>query len=261
MNLCAVIWSRETTLDELGFCVSAWIDFFQGRGLKLFIAVDDSYDTTITKKNWSVNFIKFQRAGWKKEWLEVSDKLERFGYTHFFSILDDFYLKWSDSCAFEKILNLKGLSRIQYLNMNFHPDQTLEAHPEGEFEHVIFDIVPNRCDYRSSLQVSLWNVDYFREILDKSNSIWDFENISSPDIVHYCVKNPVFKYRHIIEKGKWNYNIFGLPGKILFGILLNSNIRYNYAQLKVLHRIIISNLLISLVGLRAWKRIKSSFSR
>jgi hypothetical protein len=59
--------------------------------------------------------------------------------------------------------------------------------------------------YYSSLQVAVWDIDHFLEILSKSKNIWDFESQKIEGSSHYEIKNSVVSYLHSVEKGRWKY--------------------------------------------------------
>jgi hypothetical protein len=58
--------------------------------------------------------------------------------------------------------------------------------------------------YYSSLQVAFWDVAYLSECVSRADSIWSFEN-RADETPHYAVINPVIRYRHVVEKGMWDY--------------------------------------------------------
>ena len=58
--------------------------------------------------------------------------------------------------------------------------------------------------YYTSLQISLWDINYFIKNIKSSKSIWDFERQQLTKN-HYHVKKDFFHYKHIVEKGEWDY--------------------------------------------------------
>lgn len=253
MKICAIVWTQKKRFFDLQFCIIQWFSYFKSLNIKTYIATDGSFRSN-KLPNDNLNFMKFSNSSWKKEWLEVLNQLKKKKYTHLFSIIDDFYIFSADQKLLKKIIQLKNLNKINYLNLNYHPDQ---IHQNTNKLFQIFDIVPTNSDYRSSVQFSFWNIDYMKKMIQKANGLWSLENTSNPKIIHYCVKKPVVKYRHIIEKNQWNYNIFRLPLNKLIRVLTQSKIKYNFSQFKIMHRILISNLFINLFGLNKWKKIKS----
>ena len=61
---------------------------------------------------------------------------------------------------------------------------------------IIIHIIP--------LQIALWNIDYLLSNIEQSKSIWHFER-QQLSKEHYHVRNNLFHYTHIVEKGEWNY--------------------------------------------------------
>ena len=249
-SICSVIWCRASTLPDLRICVQRWTLFFEACEIPIYIAVDSQADLTAFN---SSSVIFFESDNWNTEWESVVHQLLKAGYKNFVSVLDDFYLsEWSVS-DFNAVINLAKLNRIDYLNLNCHPDQS--ACKDKEMSYLL-DIVPPHSFYRSSLQVSYWNVLYFKKVLERSDNIWDFENISDKDIPHYCVKAKPIKYFHLIEKGRWNYNILRLPLEDLKTIVLRSKINFNYSQVVIYPKLLISNLVISAFGFDGLYRLK-----
>ena len=58
--------------------------------------------------------------------------------------------------------------------------------------------------YYTSLQIALWNIDYLLNNVEQSKSIWHFER-QQLSKNHYHVRDNLFHYIHIVEKGEWNY--------------------------------------------------------
>jgi|688.fasta_scaffold539583_1 hypothetical protein len=255
MKLCAIIWSQKNRLQDLQFCIQRQVVTLKSANIKTYIAIENSFKFNIFSpilKNF--NFIKFSKTKWQNEWLDVLKQLKRQKYTHLFSLIDDFYIFSNDYKLLNQILNFKNLNKIEYLNLNYHPDQ---IHQNTNKIFKMLDVVPINSDYRSSVQFSFWKIDYMKKMILKSHNIWSLENTSNLKTIHYCVKKPVIRYRHIIEKNQWNYNIFRLPLIDLIRILTKSKIKYNFSQFKIMHLILISNLFINLFGLNKWKKIKS----
>jgi len=252
MKLCAIVWTQKKRFLDLQFCIRLWIDTLKVLNIKTYIAVENSHKILSDTNNF--NYIKYSSSKWKKEWLQVLEQLKKKKITHIFSTLDDFYIFSADYKLLNQILNFKNLNKIEYLNLNYHPDQ---VHQNANKIFKTFDVVPINSDYRSSVQFSFWKIDYMKKMILKTNGFWSLENTSDPNIIHYCVKKPVIRYRHIIEKNQWNYNIFRLPLKNLIKIFSKSKIKYNFSQFKIMHRILISNFFIYCFGLNKWKKTKT----
>lgn len=249
-SICSVIWCRASTFPDIRMCVERWISFFETCEIPTYIAVDSNADLAAFN---SSSVIFFESNDWKSEWESVVKQLSESGYKNFVSVLDDFYLSEWSVTDFKSLVNLAKLNNIDYLNLNRHPDQ---KHFDGVQMSSLLDIVPSQSFYRSSLQVSYWSVSYFKKVLNQSDNIWDFENISDENVPHYCVKEKPLKYFHIIEKGQWNYNVFRLPLKDLKPIIYQSKIKFNYSQVPIYPKLLISNLVISALGLNGFLKLK-----
>ena len=64
--------------------------------------------------------------------------------------------------------------------------------------------IRNNYPYYTSLQIALWNIDYLILNIEKCSSIWNFER-QQLSKSHYQVRDNIFHYIHIVEKGEWNY--------------------------------------------------------
>ena len=65
--------------------------------------------------------------------------------------------------------------------------------------------IPSSHPYYSSLQVALWNIDYLIKRANSCSDIWNFEKKIISDEKHFSVKKNLMNYRHVVEKGKWDY--------------------------------------------------------
>ena len=73
-----------------------------------------------------------------------------------------------------------------------------------KYKSEIFKI-SKKYPYYTSLQVTIWDIDYLIDCLKNNINIWEFERLKSK-YNHYAVKNTVIKYRHVVEKGKWIFH-------------------------------------------------------
>lgn len=72
-----------------------------------------------------------------------------------------------------------------------------------EINYGIERIRPRRPFY-SGLQIAVWNKQYLWSLLEKPQSIWEFEHHYAPGSVHGAIKErPPILYRHLVERGRW----------------------------------------------------------
>lgn len=145
-------------------------------------------------------------GGWKNETLaQMSEiKEQRPELTHMIVILDDFIF-------YDKV-NARGLREkvIEALKNNWSYLK-LKQLEEGFFFRFINFLRPKASvfkirrnhPYYSSLQIALWDIDYLRGCIEQCKSIWEFEHYNQWHRPHYSVKDSLFKYRHLVEKGEW----------------------------------------------------------
>lgn len=61
-----------------------------------------------------------------------------------------------------------------------------------------------RRPFYSGLQVAVWKKQYLASLLQKPQSIWEFEHQYIPGSVHCAIKErPPIVYRHLVERGRW----------------------------------------------------------
>jgi hypothetical protein len=137
------------------------------------------------------------RTNWKEEWLFAIGALKELGYERVIWYLDDFYLT-----AKPNLFSLRSLIEIRSNYIRLTPFerpflQTLIG------SKVLCEDIPLSHPYYSSLQIALWNLEYFQEQLLKSSDIWDFETLKG--VSHKSVSSAIFTYRHSVEKGRWKW--------------------------------------------------------
>jgi hypothetical protein len=166
-------------------------------------------NTIIDSPNYK--YINVQKNNWRTETINQITEIKKIDnkVTHLIVFLDDFILNNTVSNKLiEKKVNYAIEKDIKYLRLKkieeplfillfykiinlFNPSQIFKirkSHP-----------------YYSSLQVTLWNIDYLDFLVKKCTNIWNFEEINMNKYDHYTINNTIISYKHIVEKGKWEY--------------------------------------------------------
>lgn len=179
---------------------------------KFSVFVGTNTENNDLKKTFNFQYLTSPKSDWKNETLLQLQKLKNLNnqFEHIIVVLDDFII--SKPVDENKIISLyeEVLKKdIQYLKLK-SPTQSIKSFLVGLIISVIKNInylkIPDNHPYYSSLQIAIWNTDHLIKSVDSSNNIWDFEELHRNDIIHYTVFNSVIKYKHVIEKGKWDYS-------------------------------------------------------
>jgi hypothetical protein len=241
------LWSFERNSPVLAVTLAKWLLFSKTLNIDIYVSTDD--------QNFKVKDVKtiiFKKTKWKDEWMHVVSELEKLHFKNIISTLDDFYITEKNI----KKTNSSFITDFQendwdYLSLVPHPN-TKCLIPYKKKETGNYILINDSWRYKNSLQLSMWKLDSFKKILEKSDNIWDFEEEKSNNIA-YCSKKRVIRYRHIIEKGELNYN------SIIFSFksfpYLKKHFKYNFKQAKKIPRIILSRSLVKIVGFRKSEKI------
>ncbi len=158
-----------------------------------------------------INLLKCERSCWKDETIEQLNLLREISDSKFLILyLDDFVLindvKIND--LYEAI-KYAETDNIKYLRLSFFESSIffkyLFLFRNSLFSNKKYFKLPKNHPYFSSLQVAIWNIDYLLESIENSDNIWDFETKINNSHDHYCTLATIFPYKHIVEKGAWNY--------------------------------------------------------
>jgi len=252
MKLAFILWSRKETIDSCKFAFYNWQYLAKQLDCDFFIATQKP----LKSSDWcsDFDFFFYEKSDWKSEWQQVVSKLKENGIVNLISVLDDFYLKNYDINALSGLIKFCTDSQVKYLSFQSYPKYSLfdkSLKNNDEIDEIDFEL-----PYRSNLQVSLWQLDYFEEILSKSKNIWDFENISDSEIKHLYVKNRIINYFHFIEKERLNYNLLRLPASDIYRLLAKHHMSLNYMNYFALPKLALVNLLIYLLGVKGYQTLK-----
>lgn len=141
-----------------------------------------------------------KQGDWISEIRQGLNNLKNRGYSRIVLWLDDFYLtRPVDELEFKR--HIENSDSYPYLGLKRQRNSFLLKR----------DCLNGVCKfnekfkYYSSLQVAVWDIDHFLNILAKSCNIWDFELQKIKNYYHYEVENSCVSYLHAVEKGRWKY--------------------------------------------------------
>ena len=170
----------------------------------------------------SIPGARFQviEAGQGSDWVSVARHITNLRmmrkYTAFLSVLDDFYFFRIDTEKLEKLTRVTIDKRVNgirlvrekpRLQLFFRRKDDRPSPADG------LKPIPGDNPYQHSLSLSLWNFEYFRWLLNKDVSIWEFERLPTDgDRPLFRVSGSVCKYNHIVEKGRLAKFAQTLPG-------------------------------------------------
>ena len=145
-------------------------------------------------------------GGWREELLcQLSELKKRTTADYVFLLLDDFYF-FKPVCfeVIHKHVLYASENNLDYLRLvplrrSFVISIYMYFSSIGKEYIRIKSIEP----YYSSLQPSIWKIDYLVELLKSPCNIWEFEHLSVVNSKHAAVTKNFLFYTHLVEKGKW----------------------------------------------------------
>ena len=198
---CIFINSCDKTHDVAKYFLKSYEKFIKNDHFEVFIGINKKKH----KENFKfVRYISAPRSNCQIETLYQLDILKKKGFKNIIHILDDFiFNKDTDMSDFTPFLKFFKNKKIQYL--------CLKKMRECFIVDILTNLKSQRISkirdnypYYTSLQISLWDINYFIKNIKSSKSIWDFERQQLTKN-HYHVKKDFFHYKHIVEKGEWDY--------------------------------------------------------
>lgn len=132
-------------------------------------------------------------------------------FTHLIILLDDFiFNKNVDNVLFRELISDDKLGLIKYLRLKKLEDSFFLRFLSKFSKYFYLGSV--KCStirknhpYFYSLQSAIWDIEYLIDSVDRSKDIWHFENLKPLNDLHYTVCENIFNYKHIVEKGKWEF--------------------------------------------------------
>ncbi len=146
-------------------------------------------------------------SDWRAEFLEQLLQLPA-QFEHVLLFLDDFLiLSPVDTERLQMLLDEALRRDIEYLRLvpirRAALPRVVRRIRRGSLPEI--EPIGIRSPYYSSLQAALWKRSHLEQMLKRARkSVWDFEHQAIPGHPHFAItKEPPIRYRHLIEKGKW----------------------------------------------------------
>lgn len=203
-----LICSCDRTSDIAFHMLSSVFKYTDIKYFETFIGCD------LSKNFPEVKFIETPPSNWKNETIFQLKKIkERQPKNPFVLILlDDFVLnKEVDSKCLNDILVEMYKNDIKYLVLK-PTYENLFYKLKNYFSSIKLikgiKYFPVRINhpYYYSLQSAFWDINYLIDSIERSGNIWNFETLSFSGVKHYSLTSTFLSYRHIVEKGKWDFN-------------------------------------------------------
>lgn len=197
MNISLLIGTCDSYLEFLPNCIKLADKYFEPNVKRVISGESQShsyngYDFTLCKSNL-----------WGERILYSLNSIDT---KYVFFILEDYYLCQKLSSDYISWL-------VKFMDRESAKKIMLSCMPENigyTYSRTIDTIkqMTNRCDYLTSIQPSIWNVDHLKSILKPHYSPWDFE-ITGSNLLkfhendHYAVKLDEPIYFNFVRKGKY----------------------------------------------------------
>jgi hypothetical protein len=204
------IMSCDNTRDILDHFIKGYNLYWINNTLKIYLGTNDA---PLPKDFNNVNLLSVPKSNWKKETIDQLTLLQMTEptLTHVIVILDDFiFNNHVENNKLTNILYSGKYDNIKYLRLKRLEDGLYEKAlqftkiEKWYSKEKIFKIRKSH-PYYTSLQIALWDINYLKSCLVNIENIWDFELQKSNHVEHYSVLNNIFFYKHIVEKGKWEF--------------------------------------------------------
>lgn len=187
-----------------------------------------------------------EQGGWRKE---CSAQVAQIRATHLIVILDDFLFQGPvDQAKVSQLVHEAIASDISYLRLIPLGKSLFEriSKKNGENTAGAINQIHEKRPFYSCLQIALWEKKHFEAMLKLDGSIWDFEHQRLIDVPHFTItdRSP-FKYRHLIEKGRWLPNAKSLLHNA--GLPTDLGYRPRWTMLRSLH-LLVDHLKLIVLG-------------
>ena len=205
---------------------------------RIFVTLDDSSDTLIYGNRILVRSKEFLGSV-----IEACDFLDNINISNLVLILDDFIFE-SISDELDSVVAGSN-SLLPYLRLT--PIEYVRKYSKS-----LIIPIPSDHPYYSSLQVAYWSRDYLKELALIAESIWGLEklNVGYP---HFSVCKSLITYKHIVEKGKWDYRARSILKSR--GLVFNFNGIgiHNISKLRIIKNILIMKIVLPIFGYKFLK--------
>ena len=184
------------------------LDKYANKKIHIYIGIE----LNLHFDNLELEYIKTEKSDWKKETIfQINYIRKKSNSNYFLIILDDFiFNKKVDFNLIENLFQKMDYLKIKHLLLKPIDDSILlniigNFKKKYLFKNYFFKKIRKDHPYFSSLQIAIWDFEHFSNILKSSSSIWDFENQKSNNIDHNCLSIPIVHYKHVVEKGEWDF--------------------------------------------------------
>ena len=199
---CIFVNSCDKTHDVAEYFLKSYDKFIINNYYEIFIGINKKEHN---KKYNFLNYLYAPYSNWKVETLYQLEILKKKGFKNVVHILDDFiFNKETNLDDLKPFLKFFKNKKIHYLCLK-KMEECIIVSIYNNFKFKKINKIRENYPYYSSLQISLWDIDYFIKNINNCKSIWHFERQQLTKN-HYHVKKNFFHYKHIVEKGEWDYD-------------------------------------------------------
>ena len=202
MKTCFFINSSDKTHDIATLFLKGFSKYIINNPLQVYMGVNQKRH----KKYKFIHYIEADKTNWRNETLDQLNILKNnFNIKNVILVLDDFILNKEKDCSeINVLLEIFNNKKLKYLSLKRLNESKIINFIESFKKKDIINKLRYSYPYYSSLQIAVWDIDYLIDNIKYSSSIWNFEHLKRSNN-HYQVKDDYFSYRHIVEKGDWNY--------------------------------------------------------
>lgn len=199
---CIFINSCDNTYDITKYFLKSYDKYIKNNELDIFIGINKKKHNKSYKY---LNYISTPKSNWRNETLfQLNIIKKKYGYKNVIHILDDFIFSGhSNIDDLQSTLSFFKSNKIKYCCLkNMREGGFLNIF--NKFKKEKINTVRHSYPYYTSLQITLWDIKYFIKNIKSCTSIWNFER-QQLSKNHYHLKKDFFHYRHVVEKGEWDY--------------------------------------------------------
>lgn len=193
------ICSSDNRHDVLGCILPSVMKFWANRPYPLYVGMN-----TVRELPPHVSAVLAPPSQWHREFAE---QLAQIPEEYVVLLLDDFLLYAPvDQPRMAHVIREAIALKLPYLRL-VPLGKSLVARVTGRQPTLVrpdLERIPARHPFYCGLQATIWHKHYLQSLLQKQQSIWDFEHQSIPEALHCAVTHsPPIRYRHLVERGRW----------------------------------------------------------
>ena len=202
MSTCFFINSSDNTSDVASIFLKSYTKYVKNNPLKIFMGINKK-----RHNNYNfINYLQANKSNWKDETLYQLNILKnKYKIKNVILTLDDFIFNKEKNCSeINELIKLFDNKKLKYLSLKKLDESKFTDLKNLFRKKKSINKLRYSYPYYSSLQISLWDIDYLIDNIMSCTSIWNFELLKSSNN-HHDVNEDYFSYKHIVEKGEWNY--------------------------------------------------------